>query len=329
MSAQPPLVVSAEDRLEATHLVRHLYGLVECTLVQRLRSGISLKGGFSYDPVRLLCVWLYGFLQGERSSRRLEELCRYDVRYEFLAGSCKPDHTTLSRFRSSMGQDLDQMLLLVSREAERAGVLKRVSLAVDGTKVQARLSQWRKARQESEQTDAALEEAVTMVSHGKFLVGYNVQAAVDMDSGIVAGYVVSDQPEDKSQMAAVLDAVKAQSGDLSQKVVADRGYSSTANATALAERGVNGYMLEPVRGRRAPFVQDEGGVFRCKAGHVPTERPWVDSKRQDKLYRNLRVSCCSGCELAQECPGKGRQRSMKVLHGRNRRAPQVRPESPL
>lgn len=309
---QPSLLVTLDERLEPGHFVRRLLPLVDEVLGAELRASTSLAGGFSYDPVNVLSVLLYAYMQGERSCHKMEELCRYDVRYEFLAGSCRPDYSTLTRFRCGLGETLDSLMSRVCAKAEADGILKRKAMAVDGTKVAARMSQWRKAREESEQQDAALEEAVTMVSHGHYLVGYNVQVAADMDSTLVVGYLVSDRPEDSGQMKAVLEVIEKQSGKLSEQVVADRGYGSSANALAVKEAGVVGFLPSSRPGRTAPFTCGEDGLYRCTAGHRATQRQWLD-KRNNKVYRHLRVSRCSKCEHASKCPGKGRQRTMKVL----------------
>jgi transposase len=310
---QPALLVTLDDRLEKDHFVRKLLALTSEVLGEELRSQTGLRGGFSYDPVNLLAVWLFAFMQGERSSRRVEELCRYDLRYEYLAGSCKPDYSTLSRFRCSLGENLEMLMAKVCAKAEADGFLKRRAMAVDGTKIAARVSQWKKAREESEVEDATLEEAVTMVSHGHYLVGYNVQVSADMDSMMVMGYVVSDKPEDSTQMPDVLPAVQRQSGGLSEKVVTDRGFGSSVNAVAVKEAGIEGFLPSKERGQVVPFKKGEDGVFRCAAGHVPKESQWIDKKYGEKVYLQLRVSHCRTCPLAGECPGKNRQRTMKIL----------------
>ena len=81
------------------HLVRGLKEITERVAGKALRELYEDHGGIAYDPVSLLCVLLYGFMLGVRGSRQLEELCRYDVRLMYLAGSLKPDHNTLSRYR--------------------------------------------------------------------------------------------------------------------------------------------------------------------------------------------------------------------------------------
>ncbi len=114
-----------------------LKSLVEEVLGSRLRQMASDHGGYSYDPCGLFLVLLFGYLQGTRSSRRLEEACRFDRRYEYLSGGLQPDHATLARFRRRAAAEIEDLFLLVCQEAERRGVLERRAMVVDGTKVAA------------------------------------------------------------------------------------------------------------------------------------------------------------------------------------------------
>ena len=55
-------------------------------------------GAPAYHPRALLSVWLYGFMTGVRSSRKLEAGCRDQIPYLWLTGWQYPDHNTLWRF---------------------------------------------------------------------------------------------------------------------------------------------------------------------------------------------------------------------------------------
>ncbi len=44
-------------------------------------------GAPAYHPRALLSVWLYGFMTGVRSSRKLEAACRDQIPYLWLTGS--------------------------------------------------------------------------------------------------------------------------------------------------------------------------------------------------------------------------------------------------
>lgn len=310
---QPSLIVTDGDLLPEDHVVRQISELTEDLFGEELRADSNLAGGFGYDPVVLTCVWMYAFMQGELSSRRVEEKCIYDMRYQFLARCCKPDHTTLSRFRKTLGERLDDLMLRFCVAAGDLGILQRRTMVVDGTKTAAFRSQWARARKKSDEIDDLEAEAVTMLAPSGFLVGYNVQAAADADSGLLVGYVVTSKPQDSSQLAEVCKAVKRQSGGLSERVVADKGYDSSANAMALDELNVEGYLPARQRAKPPPFSLTEEGEMVCAAGHIASKHAWTDKRRDNKLYDVYRVSKCTKCPLSEQCPGKGRQRQMKAL----------------
>jgi transposase len=293
--------------------VAALKGLVEPLLGQRLRGLASLEGGYGYDPCSLFLVLLFGYLQGQRSSRRLEESCRFDARYAFLSDGLEPDHATLARFRRRLAPELEGLFLLVCQEAERQGVLERRAMAVDGTKVAAVRSQWRRALAEAEAVDALEEEAHKMVRAGQFLVGYNLQLAADPASGMVVGYAATSRAADQGQMEGVLQAVGRQSGGLPEAAVADKGYDSGRDAQALLSRGVKACLPCAERRVRPGFTVGEDGVARCPAGHVATPLAMRTKGREPRTRFVVRK--CQGCPLKEACGVKGGRRDFTVAHG--------------
>ena len=106
--------------------------------------GVAIEGdplgAPAYHPRALLSVWLFGFVTGIRSSRKLEAACRDQIPYLWLTGWQHPDHNTLWRFYKEHRQ---AMRGLLKRTAPTALALDLVDLAVqavDGTKVAASAS---------------------------------------------------------------------------------------------------------------------------------------------------------------------------------------------
>ena len=106
--------------------------------------GVDIEGDSmgapAYHPRALLCVWLYGFMTGVRSCRKLEAACRDQIPYLWLTGWQHPDHNTLWRFYKGHRQ---AMRKLFERTVRTAVTMKLVDLAVqavDGTKVVANAS---------------------------------------------------------------------------------------------------------------------------------------------------------------------------------------------
>ena len=92
-------------------------------------------GAPAYHPRALLSVWLYGFMTGMRSCRKLEAACRDQIPYLWLTGWQYPDHNTLWRFYKGHRR---AMRKLFERTVRTAVTMKLVDLAVqavDGTKV--------------------------------------------------------------------------------------------------------------------------------------------------------------------------------------------------
>jgi transposase len=53
----------------------------------------------AFDP-EIMVALLYGYCQGERSSRVIEKRCVRDVGYRVIADGVHPDHATIARFRA-------------------------------------------------------------------------------------------------------------------------------------------------------------------------------------------------------------------------------------
>ncbi len=94
-------------------------------------------GAPAYHPRVLLNVWLYGFMTGIRSSRKLEIACREQIPFLWLTGCQHPDHNTLWRFYQTHRQSMRWLLKCTVRTAVEVGLLDLAVQAVDGTKVAA------------------------------------------------------------------------------------------------------------------------------------------------------------------------------------------------
>jgi transposase len=101
---------------------------------------IKLEGRPRFDTRMMLKVLLWGYANGIRASRKLEERLLSDVVYMWLAGLEKPDFRTICLFRKA---NLDRLNYLFSQVILLAKGLKLVRLgliALDGTKVRANVS---------------------------------------------------------------------------------------------------------------------------------------------------------------------------------------------
>ena len=65
----------------------------------RRRYRADGHGRAAFDPEMMVALLLYGYCQGERSSRVIEKRFVRDVGYRVIAGGLYPDHATIARFR--------------------------------------------------------------------------------------------------------------------------------------------------------------------------------------------------------------------------------------
>ena len=97
-------------------------------------------GAAAYHARALLSVWLYGFMTGVRSCRKLEAACRDQISYLWLTGWQHPDHNTLWRFYKGHRQAMRKLLKRTVRTAVAMELVDLAIQAVDGTKVVANAS---------------------------------------------------------------------------------------------------------------------------------------------------------------------------------------------
>lgn len=101
--------------------------------------GIGIEGQAlgapAYHPRALLSVWLYGFMTGVRSSRKLEAACRDQIPYLWLTGWQHPDHNTLWRFYKEYRGAMRKLFKRTVRTAVVVGLVDLAVQAVDGTKI--------------------------------------------------------------------------------------------------------------------------------------------------------------------------------------------------
>jgi transposase len=94
--------VSLDELVPEDHVVRVIEAFVAALDLGALgfeRALPQVMGRPGYDPGDLLKLYLYGYLNRIRSSRRLERECRRNVEVMWLLGKLAPDFKTVADFR--------------------------------------------------------------------------------------------------------------------------------------------------------------------------------------------------------------------------------------
>lgn len=91
----------------------------------------------AYDPRDLLKLYIYGYLNRIRSSRRLMTECRRNVELFYLLNMLKPDFRTIADFRKDNRKSLEKVFGDFVKACAELKLLGKKSFAVDGTKIRA------------------------------------------------------------------------------------------------------------------------------------------------------------------------------------------------
>ena len=139
---------SLDELLPLDHQARFVAEFVDgLDLEGWAELGVELEGdplgAPAYHPRALLCVWLYGFITGVRSCRKLETACRDQIPYLWLTGWQHPDHNTLWRFYQKHRQAMKSLFQRTVRTAVEMNLVDLAVQAVDGTRMLANASLYR------------------------------------------------------------------------------------------------------------------------------------------------------------------------------------------
>ena len=135
--------VSLDELIPADHLCRVVDAFVARLDLGQLgfaKASPAATGRPPYDPADLLKLYVYGYLQQVRSSRRLEAECRRNVEVMWLLGRLAPDHKTIAEFRRTQGEALRAACAAFVRFLREAGVVGGEWVAIDGSKFRAAAS---------------------------------------------------------------------------------------------------------------------------------------------------------------------------------------------
>jgi len=128
---------SLDDLIPQNAPVRMLREVVSRLDFGDIERWYSRVGNVRYDPRMLLTVHLLGFMEGVRSSRRLEQALLTDVRFMFVSGMSRPDYRTIARFRRDNAEELKGLFVQTVEMCQEAGLVLLEHVSVDGTKIEA------------------------------------------------------------------------------------------------------------------------------------------------------------------------------------------------
>ena len=209
--------VTLDELIPEDHLCRVIEAFVNRLAMGDLgfvRSEPAETGRPGYDPRDLLKLYLYGYMNQLRSSRRLEAECQRNVEVMWLLGRLRPDYKSIAEFRRLHPEAVKEAGAELVRLGREVGLVRGEWVAIDGSKFRAVSSAARVKEREAVQRyldemeaadaqeemviepsavaaaleklkqDAEPEARFMRTPEGK-RPGYNVQTAVEAECGII------------------------------------------------------------------------------------------------------------------------------------------------
>ncbi|MEZ3495399.1 MAG: IS1182 family transposase [Lachnospiraceae bacterium] len=136
---QLKLPLNIETFIPDNDSVRLLSQFVEAMDLTDLYSTYERIRENSVSPRTLLKIVLYSYMNGDYSSRSMEQNCKRDINFMFLLeGMPAPDHATFARFRSSHFAPCSKRILAeMSNALLSLGEISGETIFIDGTKIEA------------------------------------------------------------------------------------------------------------------------------------------------------------------------------------------------
>ena len=228
----------------------------------RRRYRADGHGRAAFDPEMMVALLLYGYCQGERSSRVIEKRCLRDAGYRVITGGLHPDHATIARFRARHQEALDELFSQVLRLLAAEDMVSLGLVSLDGTKLAG---------------NAAQKANRTLPRTGKLLAG-----AAAADAAEDAGQDGSPQPVTprtlarragrRERLAAARDRLAA--GDQARRGAQRARQEAWDAAAAAGKRRGHRPAGEPPRpnrdntGPRANITGPDVRVMRNQKGYV-------------------------------------------------------------
>lgn len=131
---------SLEDNIAQDNAVRFIDAFVDQLDLNQLYfkpNTIKKEGRPSFDNKVFLKLYFYGYLNGIRSSRRLERECVRNIELHWLMGKLVPNYHSIADFRKDNPLALKNTFKLFVSFLKQADLITGVNVAVDGTKVRA------------------------------------------------------------------------------------------------------------------------------------------------------------------------------------------------
>ncbi len=256
--------------------LKALEGLFQQVLRLALESGAIKLGRVALDGTKVKANASKHKAMSYARMKEDERSLREEVRKLLAQAKAADDEEDKRYGKDKSGDELPDEL---SRRETRLKKIREAKRALE-----------ERARQEAEEDGKSKEEAKEAKPKDKaqynfsdpesrimkgadgFVQAYNAQAAVESTTQLIVAQAVTQEANDKQQVASMVEAIEQQAGQKPEQLLADSGYCSEKNLEHLESKGIDAYL--------ATERQKHGEKKNCKRGPLPAGSTRVDAMRR-------------------------------------------------
>ncbi len=127
--------------LPEDHLSFVVSDIVNNLDLSAIENGYTEDGHPAYHPKMMIKILFYGYIQGVRSSRKLENKTYEDIAFRYLSANAHLDHGTINLFRKKHLFELPSVFAQIITAVKGLGLADFSDVSLDGTKIKAQASE--------------------------------------------------------------------------------------------------------------------------------------------------------------------------------------------
>jgi len=224
---QQEIFSSLDDQVDQESIVRIIDKAVDVITID-LSKGTEKQnqaGRPEYPKRELLKLYLYGYMNRVKSSRKLERECKLNIEVMWLMGKLQPDHWTISKFRKENTEEIKATIKSFNRFLIESQYIEGKTIVIDGTKLKANASS--SGNMNIEEISERLEDIESKMVY--YLENFNQNDELDQEKE-----KISELRKEKEELEEEIDQLKKQNKKVYVRTDPDSNIIRTKEGTRAA-----------------------------------------------------------------------------------------------
>jgi len=224
---QQEIFSSLDDQVDQDSIVRIIDKAVDVITndLSKRKQKQNQAGRPEYPKRELLKLYLYGYMNRVKSSRKLERECKLNIEVMWLMGKLQPDHWTISKFRKDNTEEIKATIKSFNRFLIESQYIDGKTIVIDGTKLKANAS--RSGNMNIEEISERLEDIESKIVY--YLESFNQNDELDQEKE-----KISELRKEKEELEKQIDQLKKQNKKIYVKTDPDSNIIRTKEGTRAA-----------------------------------------------------------------------------------------------